>query len=80
MSRYDAMNTLQTNVEALLEEKGWSIQELADRLEMDRSQLSKIIRGKNAATIQTQERIAEGLELKLYELFMPADLLHKIPG
>lgn len=80
MRRYDAMSTLQKNVESLLEEKGWSKQDLADKLGMDRSQLSKIIRGQNAATVQTLERIAEGLDMKLYELFMPADELHKISG
>ena len=80
MSRYNAMTTLQNNVEAVLEEKGWSKQDLADRLGMDRSQLSKIIRGQNAATVQTLERIAEGLEMKLYELFMPENELHRISG
>jgi len=74
------MTTLQANVESILDEKGWSKQDLADKLGMDRSQLSKIIRGQNAATVQTLERIAEGLGMKLYELFMPQDALHKISG
>lgn len=80
MPRYDAMSTLETNIDAILHEKGWSKNDLANRIGMDRSQLSKIIRGQNAATIQTLERIAEGLEMKLYELFMPQSELEKISG
>lgn len=80
MPRYDAMSTLQKNVESALAEKGWSKQDFADKLGMDRSQLSKIIRGQNAATVKTLEHIAEGLGLKLYELFMPESSLQNISG
>lgn len=80
MPRYDAMTTFQENVETLLAERGWSKQDLADRLGMDRSQLSKVIRGQNAATIRTLERIANEFDLSLYDLFKPAEKLETISG
>lgn len=80
MAKYDAMTTFQTNVESLLEQRGWSKQDLADRLGMDRSQLSKVIRGQNAATIRTLERIASEFGLTLYDLFRPSEKLETISG
>lgn len=80
MRKYDAMSTFQKNVEQALSQKGWSKQDLAEKLGMDRSQLSKIIRGQNAATVKTLEHIATGLGLKLYELFMPENELQEIAG
>lgn len=80
MAKYDAMDTFQSNIEAALDDRGWSKQDLADHLGMDRSQLSKVIRGQNGATVPTLMRIADGLGVKLYELFMPQDELQKIAG
>jgi len=80
MAKYDAMDTLQNNVERLLADRKWTKQDLADHLGVDRSSLSKVIRGQNAATVRTLERIAEGLGVPLYELFMPENVLQEISG
>jgi len=80
MAQYDAMSTLQQNIDRVLEDRGWTKQDLANHLDMDRSQLSKIIRGQNSATVDTLEFIASGVGMNLYELFKPVEELEKISG
>jgi transcriptional regulator with XRE-family HTH domain len=64
----DAMSIFSDNVMALLAKKGWSIQELADRCEMDRSNLSKVLRAKEGCTLARAAVIAEQLGVPLARL------------
>jgi transcriptional regulator with XRE-family HTH domain len=53
----------------LRKSKGWSIQELADNANMERSALSKLEKGKSAnPTLRTLCRIADALEVPIKEL------------
>lgn len=64
----DAMSIFSDNVMALLAEKGWSIQELADRCQMDRSNLSKVLRAKEGCTLSRAATIAQHLGVPLSKL------------
>lgn len=80
MAKYDAMIAFEENVTRILADRGWTKQDLADQLGMDRSTLSKIIRGVTAATTTTLVRIADGLGVQLWELFAPSDKFEKVAG
>lgn len=67
-SKMDAMTIFSDNVMTLLAKKGWSIQELADRCEMDRSNLSKVLRAKEGCTLSRAAVIAEKLGVPLSKL------------
>ncbi len=75
MTNYDAMEVFVRNVEAAMVRNGMNKQDLADKLGMNRSQLSKIVRGKNAATLRTLDSIAKGLGMELFELFVPESVV-----
>lgn len=68
MKQYSAMDRFTKNAETLREEKGLSKQALADSIEMERSQLSNILSGKNSPTLETMERIARGLGVDVVDL------------
>jgi transcriptional regulator with XRE-family HTH domain len=61
----DAMTTFCNNVMALLNKRGWTIQELADKCELDRSNLSKVLRAKEGCTLVRAEKIADALGVPL---------------
>lgn len=71
MAKSSAMTTFNENVRRKLEEKGLTVKELAERIGMYREALSKILNGRVDTTIGNAERIAEGLEVPLYELITP---------
>lgn len=75
MAKSTVMNTFEANIEALLEERGWTKQQLADAIEMDRSSLSKVIRGIHSPTLVMVEKIAKALEVEAYELLQPRQLV-----
>lgn len=75
MAKCTVMNTFASNIEALLEEHGWSKQQLADELEMDRSSLSKIIRGIHSPSLVMVEKIAKALQVEAFELLQPRQLV-----
>ncbi len=75
MSKSTVMNTFEANVEALLDERGWTKQQLADELGMDRSSLSKVIRGIHSPTLVMVEKIAKALNVEAYELLQPRELV-----
>lgn len=52
-------DTLRANVTRLREQRGWSIQELASRLNVDRSYLSKSESGKRSFKVSEVNRLAE---------------------
>ncbi len=65
MSKSSAMETFAKNVRAILKKRGWSIQQLADLSDVDRSNLSKIIRGVEGCTLDKAVRISKALEVPI---------------
>ena len=61
------MNDLSLRTKALLALGGTTITQFANRLEMDRSQLSKILKS-GGMSLDTAFRIADGFEMELHEL------------
>ncbi len=68
MTQSNAMNRFVHNAAAIRREVGMTIQQLADEIGMERSQLSNILSGKNSPTLQTIERIADGLGCDVSDL------------
>jgi transcriptional regulator with XRE-family HTH domain len=75
MPKSSIMNTFGTNIELLLEERGWTKQQLADAIDMDRSSLSKIIRGLHSPSLLMVERIAVALKVEAFELLQRRQLV-----
>jgi len=75
MAKSASMKHLETNVYAKLDEFGWTVTDLADAVGMDRSALSKIIRGVNSPSLETLDRIAAGLQCESFELLQPRQLV-----
>jgi transcriptional regulator with XRE-family HTH domain len=67
------MDRFINNVNAIREERGLTIQALADLIPMDRSDLSKLLRGEHSPTIATLDKIAAGLNID------PAALISDTP-
>ena len=67
------MTNFNTNVRRLLAQRGMTVKELAERIGMYREALSKILNGKVDTTMGNAERIAEGLEVHLYDLIKPTE-------
>lgn len=65
MTKLTVMETFSKNIMSLLRNRGWSIKMLADRCEMDRSNLSKIVRGIDGCSLEKAVIIAKGLEVPL---------------
>lgn len=55
-------------IKELRESKGWTVQELAFRAEMERSNLKRIEAGRTNMTYRTLFRLAEALQVKLSDL------------
>ena len=68
MKEYTAMSRFIDNTESLRLEQGWTIQALADHIDMLRPQLSNVLSGKNSPTLDTMERIAKGLGVDVQDL------------
>lgn len=58
---------MKLSVKELCKEKGLTIQDLADKMEMKRESLSRAINGN--PTLETLEKIANALEVDITELF-----------
>ena len=56
-----------TRIKEILKEKGITVQELADMLEISRQALSKQIQGK--MLVDTAQRIASKLDVPIWQLF-----------
>lgn len=65
MTKLSVMETFAKNIQQVLRNRGWSIQQLADRAQLDRSNLSKVIRGREGCTLEKAVRIAKALEVPL---------------
>jgi len=68
MSKSPAMTAFTQNIQAILEVRGWTIQDLSDHCGIDRGNLSKIIHQKQRVTLDRAERIANALQVTLSEL------------
>lgn len=55
-------------IKELREAKGWTVQELAFRAEMERSNLKRIESGRTNMTYRTLFRLAEALQVKISDL------------
>jgi len=62
------MNDFSNNVLSVLQDRGLTIQDLAERCEMDRSNLSKVLRAKEGCTLDRAEKIAIALGIPLSKL------------
>ena len=58
-------------IKELLKEKGATQKELANKMGMSEGNLSNILSGKFAPTLDTLQRIAEALGVDIAELFTP---------
>lgn len=56
-----------TRIKEILKEKGLTVNQLADILEISRQALSKQIQGK--MLVETAQRIAEALDVPMWQLF-----------
>ncbi len=56
-------------IKDILKEKGMQIGELAELIELSPQNLSKLLNEKSKPSIETFERIAEKLNVELWELF-----------
>lgn len=57
-----------SRIKELRKNNNWTIQELGYRADVERSELSKIEKGKKNITYRTLCKIASGLEVKLSDL------------
>jgi ribosome-binding protein aMBF1 (putative translation factor) len=65
MAKSSVMETFAKNTQAALRKKGWSIQRLATEIDMDRSDLSKVVRGMRGCTLETAMDIARAVQVPL---------------
>lgn len=71
MPQYDPMNTFGDNVKSVLHDREMTQQDLADLIGMNRGQLTAILNGTNDARSRTLKRIADALELPVWDLMNP---------
>lgn len=76
MKTASAMERFVENAARLRIARGLSIQALADSIDMDRSQLSEILAGKNCPTLKTMLRIATGLAVDVSEFLQHSKTDH----
>ncbi len=55
-------------VQSILEEKGWSQQQLADKLGKDKGYISRIIRGEMNVTIRVIAELEQALSAKILKI------------
>lgn len=60
-------------IKELLKEKGITINQLADMLEVSRQALSKQIQGK--MRLETAEKIAKAIDVPIWQLFISKDMI-----
>lgn len=65
------MKTFSENLSRILELRGWTKQDLADRCGMERSYVSKLISGQHSPKLNVAEQIARACEVELFELLTP---------
>lgn len=65
MTKSSVMETFAKNTKAALKKRGWTIQRLATEIDMDRSDLSKVIRGVRGCNLDTAMSISKALKVPL---------------
>ena len=70
----NSYKTVGVSLRKLRKEKGFTLEELAERAEISVSFLSHIERGTRQAPLSTLETLAQVLGMNLYELFAPASV------
>ncbi len=75
-TQFDAMERVLHNVDAILEERGLTRRQLADMLDMDESNLSKMLRNVNSPRVCQIQRLADALQVDISEVFKQPDLVH----
>jgi transcriptional regulator with XRE-family HTH domain len=71
MTKFNAMQAFSENVKFLLTVENLTIQELADRCDMRRSYLSRLIHGHHSPSLDVIEKIANSLGVKPHEIITP---------
>lgn len=71
MAKSGAMNTFTHNVTRILSDRGLSQSQLASMLGMERTHLSRALRGVNSPRLVFVERVATALEVDIRDLFEP---------
>jgi transcriptional regulator with XRE-family HTH domain len=71
MPNFDAMSTFSFNVNRILRDRGLSHAWLAEQLEMERTHLSRALRGANSPRLCFVESIAKQLKVDIRDLFEP---------
>lgn len=75
-TQFNAMERVLHNVDAILDERGLTRRQLADMLDMDESNLSKMLRNVNSPRICQIQRLANALDVDISEIFKVPDLVH----
>jgi transcriptional regulator with XRE-family HTH domain len=78
MTQSTAMTRFVKNAEAIRQQRGLSIQALADSIGMLRPQLSNVLSGKHSPTLDTMERIAIGLGVDVLDLLSLSEQKHQL--
>ena len=69
MAEFTAMDRVTNNIKEILHDLGWTQDDLAHEMGMDPSNLSKKLRQKNNARVETLSRIATALGVDIADLF-----------
>lgn len=67
-----------TRIKEILKEKGMTVNQLADMLDISRQALSKQIQGK--MLVETAQRIADALSVPMWQLFASPSDIQKTDG
>ncbi|SHF86641.1 Helix-turn-helix [Bacteroides faecichinchillae] len=67
-----------TRIKEILKEKGMTVNQLADMLDISRQALSKQIQGK--MLVETAQRIADALSVPMWQLFASPSDIQKADG
>jgi transcriptional regulator with XRE-family HTH domain len=71
MTQSHPMDHFRDNIRCVLEARDMTMSELAERCGIDRSNLSKILHGKERVTLDRAGVIADALGIGLHELISP---------
>ena len=63
---------LAENLRKLLKRRGMSVRSLAAKVDMPRSNISRLLSGEHSCNLSTLDRLASGLEVKSEELLKGA--------
>lgn len=79
MSNCVTMEHFARNMKACRLAFGWSQKELGERVGLDRTEILRIESGKRNISVETAQKIAEGLGYATWQLFLPDLKVRKFP-